>query len=111
MGDHDVSTTGLQNVTVNGQPVQGYVGKIAPTQQSYPWRTVVRTGFQALVSGAAMVPLVYQQATHHDPAAATGFAAAALGIAAGLTRVMAVPAVDQFLTKYVPFLAATPKES
>jgi len=32
---------------------------------------------------------VYEAATHHDPAAATGWAATGLAIAAGVTRVMA----------------------
>jgi hypothetical protein len=80
-----------------------------PTQVRRPWRTVVRSVFQGLVGAAAIAPFVYQAAAGEDPARATGLLGLALGIAAGLTRVMALPAVNAFLAKYVPFLAAEPK--
>lgn len=77
-----------------------------PTQVKRPWRSTVRTAFQAVVAGAAMADPIYSAATHHDPAAATGYAALGLAIAAGVTRVMALPAVETFLRRFVPFLAA-----
>jgi hypothetical protein len=80
----------------------------APTQTKRPWRTTVRTIFQAVVAGAAAAPEVYQAATHHDAATATGWAGAGLAGAAALTRVMALPVVDDFLARFAPFLATQP---
>lgn len=78
------------------------------TQTKYPWRAVARTVFAGVVSAAAMAPLVYSAATEHDPAIATGWAGTGLAIAGGITRVMALPAVNAFLARFVPFLAASP---
>ncbi|HEY9251557.1 MAG TPA: hypothetical protein VIP06_02780 [Nocardioides sp.] len=80
------------------------------TQSKYPWRAVARTVFAGVVSAAAMAPLVYSAATEHDPAVATGWAGTGLAIAGGITRVMALPPVNGFLARFVPFLAASPKE-
>jgi hypothetical protein len=79
-----------------------------PTQTRRPWRTVARTVFQALVSAAAMAPLVYQAATHDEPAAATGAVGVGLVIAGGVTRVMALPGVNAWLERFLPFLAPEP---
>lgn len=80
-----------------------------PTQVRRPWRAVVRTVFQALVALAAMAPVIYQAATNGDPARATGAVGVGLVIAAGVTRVMALPGVESFLQRFAPFLAAQPK--
>ena len=77
-----------------------------PTQTRYPWRAVARTAFQGGVSLAAMAPLIYSAANHHEPEAATGFVGGALVISAGITRVMALPGVNDWLRRFVPFLAA-----
>ncbi|HEY2086236.1 MAG TPA: hypothetical protein VGH54_09455 [Mycobacterium sp.] len=79
------------------------------TQSKYPWRATARTAFAVIVGAAAMSPLVYQAATHHDPSVATGWAATGLGIAAGVTRVLALPQVNDFLHRYAPWLAADSK--
>lgn len=79
-----------------------------PTQVARPWRTTVRTTFQGIVAAAAVAAPVYAAATNHDPAAATGWAATGLAVAAGVTRVMALPAVEGFLARFAPFLAAQP---
>lgn len=80
-----------------------------PTQVRRPWRSTVRTVFQAVVAGAAVAPAVYSAATDHNADAATGWAAGGLAIAAGITRVMALPSVEAFLQRFVPFLAAQPR--
>lgn len=80
-----------------------------PTQVRRPWRSTVRTIFQAVVAGAAVAPSVYEAAAHHNADAATGWAAGGLALAAAITRVMALPAVEAFLARFVPFLAAEPK--
>jgi hypothetical protein len=79
------------------------------TQVRRPWRSTVRTIFQAVVAAAAAAPGVYSAATHHNADAATGWAAGGLAVAAAVTRVMALPAVETFLQRFVPFLAAEPK--
>lgn len=78
------------------------------TQIKHPWRTTGRSIFQGLVAAAAVAPFVYTAATNHDAALATGLAATGLGIAAAITRIMAMPIVDAFLTRFVPFLATQP---
>ena len=78
---------------------------VPATQVRKPWRATVRTIFQAVVSAAAVAEPVYEAATHQDAAAAGGYAALGLAIAAGITRVMTLPAVNQFLARFLPFLA------
>lgn len=77
-----------------------------PTQVRRPWRAVARTAFQAVVGAAAIAAPVYEAATNHDPAAATGWAATGLAVSAGITRVMAFPGVNAWLARFLPFLAA-----
>ena len=79
-----------------------------PTQVRRPWRTVVRTVFQALVALAALSPVIYSAATNADPATATGALGGVLVVSAGITRVMALPGVNGWLERFVPFLAAEP---
>lgn len=81
---------------------------VTPTQVRRPWRSTIRTVFQATVAGAAAAPLVYAAATQESPELATGAAGTLLVVAGGVTRVMALPVVEQFLRKFVPFLAAAP---
>ena len=80
-----------------------------PTQVRRPWRATARTVFQGLIGAAAMAAPVYEAATHHDAGAATGWAATGLAISAGVTRVMALPGVNDWLARFLPFLAAEPK--
>lgn len=77
----------------------------APTQVRRPWRTTVRSIFQAIVGFAAIVPLLVQAAGIDEtlPLVAAGITASA-----GITRVMALPGVESWLRAHVPFLAANP---
>lgn len=67
-----------------------------PTQTSYPWKTVLRTVIQAAVGIAAMLPLLV---------GATGLSsqlpiiAGALAVSAVITRLMANPLVNYWLSK------------
>lgn len=79
------------------------------TQVARPWRTTLRSTFQGLVAFAAVAPGIYSAATTHDAGLATGWAATGLGVAAAVTRIMAMPQVDDFLKKFIPFLATQPK--
>lgn len=80
-----------------------------PTQVRRPWRTVVRTAFQSLVALAALAPVIYSACTNADAATATGALGGVLVVSAGVTRVMALPGVNAWLERFVPFLAAEPK--
>lgn len=79
------------------------------TQVEHPWRTVTRTIFQVVVMIAAATPLILQAVYESNPETLGGAAAVALAVAGGVTRVMALPVVNDFLTRFVPWLAAAPR--
>lgn len=72
------------------------------TQTTHPWRATVRTLFAMVVAAAAMWALVLQ-ALGLDPT--IEWVGGTLAVATGITRVMALPAVDQFIRKFLPWLA------
>ena len=76
-----------------------------PTQVRQPLRTVARSVFQGVVGLAPILPLAYEAATHHDAAAATGWVGAGLAVSGAVVRVMAVPAVNVWIARFLPFLA------
>lgn len=77
-----------------------------PTQVTYPWRSTARTAFQVLVAVAAVWALVVEAAGVDQTN--TVIAATVAG-AAGVNRVMALPAVNDFIARFIPWLAAEPK--
>jgi len=76
----------------------------APTQVRHPWRAVVRTGFQVTVGVAAAMPMIVTASGLPETATGVGVA---LGVSAAITRVMAIPAVDILIARYVPWLSAS----
>ena len=74
------------------------------TQSQHPWRATIRTILAVVVALSAMAPSIYSAATQGSPEAATGAAALALGIAAAITRIMALPGVEAV----PPVLVAAP---
>lgn len=74
-----------------------------PTQTRHPWRATVRTVFAVVVALAAMLPLLVEASGVDETLAPV---AGALAIAGAITRVMALPAVNAFLARFVPWLAA-----
>lgn len=83
------------------------IARVTPTQVRRPWRATIRTVFAVTVAIAAMAPfLVEASGVEESAAPVVGF----LAIAGGVTRVMALPQVETFLRRFLPFLAATPKE-
>lgn len=73
------------------------------TQSAYPWRATVRTAFQAIVGLAALMAMITVDAG--TPAAL----ATAVAVSASVTRIMAIPAVNGWITAFLPILAAAPK--
>lgn len=74
-----------------------------PTQVSNPWRATARTVFQMLVGLAALFTLISVDAG--TPAAV----ASAVAVSAAVTKSMAVKEVNDYIQKYLPFLAAEGK--
>lgn len=116
MGDHsipDPELSGSSAADAAGAMVElskgGFTelqaGQVPATQTLFPWRSTARTVFQAGVGFAAMAPLLVDASGIPEGTAGVG---AALAISAGITRVMALPAVDEFLRRWVPWLAAAP---
>lgn len=77
----------------------------APTQLRRPWRSTARTVFQATIALAAMWAIIVQELGLPDWA----WVGTSVAVAGGITRVMALPMVEQFLRQFLPFLAAAPK--
>lgn len=77
-----------------------------PTQSQHPWRATARTAFAFMVGFAPLAPVIVDASG--VPAATPGVAAA-LAISAGVTRVLAAPQVNDFLQRWVPWLAAEPR--
>jgi len=77
-----------------------------PTQTVYPWRTVFRTIVQALIGLAAVFPLIVNASGVDET---LPIIALMLGISGGVTRVMALAEVEEWLQKHFPWLAAEPR--
>lgn len=76
------------------------------TQARYPGRAVLRTVFAAVIALAALMPALVSASGAGETSAAAG---GVLAIAGAITRIMAVPGVNDFLQRFVPWLAAAPK--
>lgn len=79
---------------------------VQPTQMRRPWRSTARTLFQSVVALAVLFPVLVEQTglDRQD----LPWLAIPLGVAAALTRIMALPQVELFLRRFLPFLAAAP---
>lgn len=73
------------------------------TQTRHPWRATIRTAVAVIVALAAMLPLLVAASGLDETLAPV---AGALAIAGAITRVMALPAVDAFLARFLPWLAS-----
>jgi hypothetical protein len=76
-----------------------------PTQVKYPWRSTVRSVFQFIVGLCALIPLLLNA---DGGAQHTGAVAVALTVAGAVTKIMAMPQVEDFLEAHIPWLAAKP---
>lgn len=78
-----------------------------PTQTQYPWRATARTVFQALVALAVVLPVAVNAAGINPDK--WPWVAGVLLVAGAVTRVMAVPMVNDWIARFLPFLAPEPK--
>lgn len=81
------------------------VPSVQPTQVRRPWRSTVRTVFQALVGLVVILPVVLVEAGVSDIVVG---GVSVLGVSAVVTRLMALPAVEKWLGRFLPWLAADP---
>lgn len=76
-----------------------------PTQSRHPWRATVRTVVQVGLALASLIPVV----------AVAGGVDTTVGVVqvvavcAAVTRIMAMPVVNDFLRDFAPWLAAEPR--
>lgn len=74
------------------------------TQTKYPWRATVRTTVAGVVALVSLLPTIALVA-HVDDVVWVG---QVLAVAAAVTRVLAIPSVDYWLKRYLPWLASAP---
>lgn len=78
-----------------------------PTQVRRPWRSTIRTVFQGLVALASLVPFLITGVYNGD-ADYPAVVVQVLAVSGTITRVMALPQVEDFLRRFAPWLAAAP---
>lgn len=76
------------------------------TQTKYPWRTTLRSVLQFTVGLAALAPFIVAAINDGNTEAATGLTAGVLAVSGAVTRLMALPKVNDFLARWAPWLAA-----
>lgn len=80
---------------------------VTPTQVRRPWRSTTRTIVQALIALATLLPFVLTD-VYESPDAYPAVVVQLLVVAGIVTRLMANPHVEEFLRRFLPFLAAAP---
>jgi hypothetical protein len=78
-----------------------------PTQTRHPWRAVYRT-VVAAIPGVVTLLYLLPDIAREAGIAQVGWVTAALGVTAAITRVLAMPAVEAWLHRHAPDLAAQP---
>ena len=71
----------------------------APTQVEHPWKATIRSVFQFLVALATLIPLI-ALGVYEDPDASPAVVVQVLAVAAAITRVMAIPRVNDLLARF-----------
>ncbi|MBX6750939.1 MAG: hypothetical protein IRY85_14915 [Micromonosporaceae bacterium] len=77
-----------------------------PTQTQHPWRATLRTVLAVVVALAPVLPQIVDELG----LSGYGWAAAVVAVAGAVTRVLAVPAVNDVLSRWLPLLSAAPKD-
>lgn len=77
-----------------------------PTQVRHPWKAVARTTLAVISGVALLVDPVLDAVANGDGESLGAWAVGALAVSGAVTRVLALPAVNAFLDRFVPFLAA-----
>ncbi|GAA5194509.1 hypothetical protein GCM10023322_59090 [Rugosimonospora acidiphila] len=80
--------------------------KAPTTQTKHPWRATARTVFAGVVGALTLLPEV--AAAAHIGTVPT--VVQILAVTGAITRVLALPGVEAWLGRYVPWLAAAPNQ-
>jgi hypothetical protein len=94
-GNADQADTALAAVSTAAAAVAPVAPVLAPSQTRHPWRATVRTAIAVTLGVASLLPEILG-AAHVDN---TVLGVQAIAVAAAVTRVIAVPGVNAFLTK------------
>lgn len=78
-----------------------------PTQVQYPWRATIRTAFAAIVGALSLLPAV-AFGLHIDTVPQV---IQVIAVTSGITRVLAMPVVHDWMNDNFPWLLATPKQN
>lgn len=78
-----------------------------PTQVLHPWRATLRTTVQATVALLPVLPAAVVTAGVDS----LPWVISVVAVAAAVTRVMQLPAVHDWISDYIPWLAPQPKAS
>ena len=79
----------------------------APSQVRRPWRTTARTVIGAAFGLLPLLPDIARAAEVDTVPAVVSI----LAITAAITRIAAIPEVDAWLDRYLPWISADPEES
>lgn len=79
----------------------------APTQSRHPWRATLRTIFAAGIGLASLAPTI-MAVGGLEHLSATPAVGQVLAVCATVTRILAIPGVNDLLRRVAPFLAADP---
>lgn len=82
-----------------------FAAKVTPTQLRHPRRTMFRTMFQAALAFALVWPVIVQELGLPDWA----WVGVSVGLCGVIARVMAIPGVEEFMRRFLPWLAVAPK--
>lgn len=98
MGKHsaDDSVTELIPVVKDG-------GFMSPTQVEHSWKATIRTAFQVILALAVIAPLVVPAV---GLSTTVGVGAIVVAASAAIAKVMAIPGVNDFVDRFVPWLRA-----
>ncbi|QIS21250.1 hypothetical protein [Nocardia terpenica] len=80
---------------------------MGPTQVQHSSRAALRTGFAVIVAVVSLIPTVLATSGLDH----TVYGAQLVAVAAAVTKVLALPAVNDFIERFLPFLAAQPQGS
>lgn len=75
------------------------VGYIAPTQTVHPWRATLRTVVAGLLAAATLAPLIILAIGPVEGALYARISGAVIAVAGAITRIFAIPAVNDLLSR------------
>lgn len=75
------------------------------TQVAHPWRATIRTVFAVVVAVLTLIPVVVATAGIGTVPAV----AQVVAVTAAVTRILALPQVETFVSTFLPWLAAETK--